>query len=369
MVWLRRSWWLVLCGLLVGGVLVVAGDPAGSGRKRLHVPPGPETPPAPDTPWIWISPDELVALPAEGAAFAAVLAAADEPYAAVPNLGDERDRANILLLAKAYAYVRTGASEHRQDVVEGLLEAIGTEDGGRTLGLGRNLLAVLIAAQLVGLDSTPWGPYFTEWLDAVRTEELLDGRSLVETHEERPNNWGTYAGASRMAADLYLRDWEDFERAVQVLRGYLGDRSAWSRFEYGLDLSWHADPANPVPINPPGTTLLGFSVDGVLPDDQRRAGIFQWPPPVSNYPYGALQGAVAQAVIAQRHGHPAWELEDRALVRALHWLANEMGSPLAGDDAWIGHVVNHFCGTDFPAPVPAQPGKNMGWTDWTHASP
>jgi hypothetical protein len=31
--------------------------------------------------------------------------------------------------------------------------------------------------------------------------------------------------------------------------------------------------------------------------------------------------------------------------------------------------VNHFCGTDLPAPVPAPPGKNMGWTDWTHPSP
>lgn len=43
--------------------------------------------------------------------------------------------------------------------------AMGTEDAGRTLGLGRNLLATLIAAQLVGLESPPWGPYFTAWLD------------------------------------------------------------------------------------------------------------------------------------------------------------------------------------------------------------
>jgi hypothetical protein len=118
-----------------------------------------------------------------------------------------------------------------------------------------------------------------------------------------------------------------------------------------------------------GATLLGRSVDGVLPDDQRRAGVFQWPPPVSNYPYGALQGAVAQAVIAERQGHPAFELEDAALLRALRWLEDEMGAPLQGDDAWVGHVMNHFLGTSFPAPVPAEPGKNRGWTDWTHPSP
>ena len=28
-------------------------------------------------------------------------------------------------------------------------------------------------------------------------------------------------------------------------------------------------------------------------------------------------------------------------------------------------IVNHAYGTSFPAALPAQPGKNMGWTDWT----
>jgi hypothetical protein len=364
-----RGWFgrLLLVALFGGALLVAPWQPLDAGRVRL----GTLAPPsyAPDTPWIWISPAEIAALPASGAAFRALLDEAEEPFAAVPSLGDERDRGNIRMLAKAYAFVRTGIPRYREEVVDGLIHVMGSEDSGRTLGLGRNLLAVVISAQLVGLESTSWGPLFAQWLAAVRTEERLDGRSLVETHEDRPNNWGTYAGASRMAADLYLRDFDDFADAVRVFRGYLGDRAAWSRFEYGLDLSWHADPANPVPVNPLGATLLGFSVDGVLPDDQRRAGPFRWPPPVSNYPYGALQGAVAQAVIAGRHGHPAWELGDAALVRALRWLEDQMGAPIQGDDAWLGHTVNHFCGTDFPAPVPAQPGKNMAWTDWTHPSP
>lgn len=367
MILLRGRWRLLLSGLLGVAVVLAAWEPGGAGRPRFKgVPRYREHP---DTVWIWLSPGEIAALPAAGPAYEALLAAADTPLPDPPNLGDERDRGNLQLLAKAYAYARTGAPRYRTAVIDIAFQAMGTEDAGRTLGLGRNLLATLIAAQLVGLESTPWGPYFTAWLDGLRTEELLDGRSLVETHEDRPNNWGTYAGASRMAADLYLRDFEDFDRAVQVFRGYLGDRSAWSGFEYGPDLSWHADPANPVPINPLGATLLAHSVDGVLPDDQRRAGVFQWPPPVSNYPYGALQGAVAQAVIADRQGHPAWQLEDAALVRALRWLADEMGAPIQGDDAWLGHVVNRFCGTDFPAPVPAEPGKNMAWTDWTHPSP
>jgi hypothetical protein len=357
---------LLLVALLGGALVPIAWEPAGAGRKRLAIPPYAEHP---DTVWIWISPQEIAALPASGPAWTALLAEADTPFPSPADLGDERDRGNLQLLAKAYVYQRTRLERYRHVVIERAVHSMGTEDAGRTLGLGRNLLATLIAAQLVGLESTGYGPAFREWLDAVRTEELLDGRDLVETHEERPNNWGTYAGASRMAAALYLRDFDEFDAALEVFRGYLGDRSAWEGFTYGTDLSWHADPAHPVPINPRGATLLGHPVDGVLPDDQRRAGPFQWPPPVSNYPYGALQGVVAQALIAHRQGVPAWELEDAALVRALRWLEDEMGAPLQGDDAWLGHIVNHFCGTDLPAPVPAPPGKNMGWTDWTHPSP
>jgi hypothetical protein len=31
--------------------------------------------------------------------------------------------------------------------------------------------------------------------------------------------------------------------------------------------------------------------------------------------------------------------------------------------------VNYYYGTAFPAPVPSRPGKNVGFTDWTHATP
>jgi hypothetical protein len=363
-----RNFARILLVAFVGGALgPIPWEAADAGRRRDDiVPPYAEHP---DTVWAWISPQEIAALPDSGPAWTALLAEADAPFPSPPYLGDERDRGNLQLLAKAYVFQRTRIPRYRHVVIERTLASMGTEDAGRTLGLGRNLLATVIAAQLVGLESTQWGPAFGEWLAAVRTEELLDGRSLVETHEERPNNWGTYAGASLMAAALYLRDFDAFDAALRVFRGYLGDRSAWAGFEYGADLSWHANPAQPVPINPRDATLLGHSVDGVLPDDQRRAGPFAWPPPISNYPYGALQGAVAQALIAHRQGVSAWELRNAALVRALRWLQDEAGAPLQGDDVWLGHVVNHFCGTDFPAPVPAAPGKNMGWTDWTHPSP
>jgi hypothetical protein len=105
----------------------------------------------------------------------------------------------------------------------------------------------------------------------------------------------------------------------------------------------------------------------VLPDDQRRAGTFRWPPPKENYVYEGLQGALAEAVILHRAGYDVFNWQDRALLRAFQWLHTQASFPATGDDSWEPYVVNKYYGTSFPAPVPSKPGKNVGWTDWTHA--
>lgn len=109
-------------------------------------------------------------------------------------------------------------------------------------------------------------------------------------------------------------------------------------------------------------------MDGVLPDDQRRGGGFTWPPPREGYVWEALQGAVVQAAILHRAGFPAFEWQDRALLRAAEWLYRQAAFPPSGDDEWQPYVINYFYGTDLPAPMPARPGKNVAWTDWTHAA-
>jgi hypothetical protein len=163
---------------------------------------------------------------------------------------------------------------------------------------------------------------------------------------------------------LYLDDEVELERAARVFKGWLGDRTTYARFKYG-ELWWQADGSRPVGINPVGSTKNGRSIDGVLPDDQRRAGAFTWPPPKENYAYEALQGALVQAMLLERAGYDAFEWEDQALLRAFEWLHEQANFPATGDDTWQPHVVNHFYGTKFPAPVPSNPGKNVGWTDWT----
>jgi hypothetical protein len=319
---------------------------------------------------IWVSPAELAELPTEGVAWATLQQAADGRLgrAKVRNQDSDHD---VRTLAVALVYARTGDESYREKAADAIDDAIGSEEDGRTLALGRNLVSYVIAADLIRLGEydSDLDEEFRDWLDEVRTERLDDDRNLIQAHEERPNNWGAHAGASRIAADIYLGDTADLERAADVFRGYLGDRLAYSGFEFG-NLSWQADPDQPVGVNPEGAVKEGVSIDGALPDDMRRGDDFENPPEHTDYPWEALQGAVVAANLLDRAGYDAWEWEDQALRRAVQYLydldAEYGGWAAEGDDLFVPWLVNDAYGTDFPTTEPVLNGKNMGWTDWTH---
>jgi predicted phosphodiesterase len=317
--------------------------------------------PGPQASGIWISPDELMQLPMSGAAWNRLASVAAQP-AGTPDVSDQHEDADVRTMAKALYAERTGDEAMREEVRALVMSAIGTEDGViETLALGKNLAGYVIAADLVGLGAAQ-DAAFRGWIAGIRHLEV-GGRTLVSTHDDRPNNWGTLCGAARMAIDLYLGDRADFDAAAAVFAGWLD--GSWPH-DYG-DLCWQADPAAPRGVNPPGSVLAGIDVDGVLPDDQRRSLLC--PPDVAceNYAWTALQGAVVQAALLSRHGYPqSWQWSDQALRRALRWLHEEAGCPAAADDGWIPPVVNSACGTSFPASTPTGLGKNVDFTDWTH---
>jgi hypothetical protein len=313
---------------------------------------------------IWISRAEVNALPITGQAWAQLLEVSRQ-HAGYPDLSDQNEDTNVRILAKALVHARTDDRTLRYEVIDGVMSAIGTEKGGRTLALGRNLAAYVIAADLVGLPPDE-DRRFREWLRDILNKKLK-GRTLRSTHEQRPNNWGTHAGASRAAVAAYLGDATELERTARVFRGWLGDRESYAGFKWGA-LSWQADRDRLTGVNPVGATRDGHSIDGVLPDDQRRAGIFEWPPPKENYVYGALQGALVQAVILSRAGYDTWEWEDRALLRAFRWLNEVANFPADGDDTCLLPLVDRVYGTNFWNGAPIQPAKNIGWTGWTHGS-
>lgn len=320
--------------------------------------------PAPAREWIWISPEEIRALPDSGKAWDAMKAQADKLWE-TPDLSDQDDPENCRVLARAYVYARTGAPAYRDSVIRSIRALPGTEDGGETLALGRELFAYIVAAELVGLPEAD-DVVFRSWLRSVRFE-VLSSKTLISTHEVRPNNWGTVCGPSRVAAALYLGDRTDFDRAVVVFRGWLGNRAAYAGFKYG-SLSWQSDPAAPVGINPQGATIQGQSVDGALPEEMRRAGDFRWPPPKENYAWTGLEGAYMQAIILARNGHPdVWQWENRALLRAYKWMVEVVGYAPVGNDAWQTHVVNWAYGTTYAAAVPCDISRAVGFAEWTCA--
>ena len=316
---------------------------------------------------IWLSPAEIAALPASGPAFLAVKKAADSTWPAA-KVSDQDSKHDTMTLAGALIAVRLGSEPHRLKTANALRAAIGTEAGGRTLALGRNLTCYVIAADLIGFRE----PAFVNWVSSVRTR-TLDGLTLVSTHEKRATNWGTMCGAARIAADLYLGDAADLARAVQVFKGWLGDRSSYAGFAFpSAAKSWSSVPAALVPVNPKGAIVGGHSVDGALIAEICRGGAFKWPPGATSYPWGGLAGAIVQAALLAKQGYPVCEWSDRALVRAYQFLRDlqaQVGGGwwIVSDAKWQPWLVNKLCGSSFPTVTPTSPGKNMGWTDWTHA--
>jgi alginate lyase len=316
-------------------------------------------------PHLVASSTELRARPTSGAAWRALRDWAGR--SAHPDISDQTDDADLIVLAKALFYARGHSASMRKGALGMIRAAIGTESGGRSLALARNLAGYVIAADLIDLprydpafDRDVFRPWLTSLLDAQ-----LDGATLRSTQEDRPNNWGTHAGAARAAVAFYLGDAGELDRTATVFRGWLGDRAAYAEFSWG-NRSWQCDQAAPVGINPVGCQRAGHSIDGVLPDDQRRAGGFRWPPPKENYVWEALQGAALEAELLTRAGYPAWAWGDKALLRAVTWLYRVDHYPAQGDDSWLPWLVDRRYGTHFRGSAPSTPGKNFGFTDWLY---
>jgi hypothetical protein len=329
---------------------------------------------------IWISEEELSRLPVSGASWDKMMSYARN-HTNDPDLKDQDDKTDTNTVAKALVYARTGDTTYAEEIVYTLQRLIELNPISRSLdwdelGASRSIGSYAIAADLIDLKT--YAPdfdknHFRPWLDKARFADTEGGSgSVVEVHEKRPNNHGTHASASRIAASLYLGDQADLDRAIQIFKGWLGDRSAYSGFKYG-DLYWQVNPEKPVGINPKGSLIDGHNVDGVLPDDQRRGGSFSWPPPQENYVYEGLQGVVVTAELLHRAGYPAFEWSDRAILRAMNWLNTTTFSdgkkyPAEGDDVWQIYIINKRYGTNFPASSTTRPGKMIGYTDWTHST-
>ena len=55
----------------------------------------------------------------------------------------------------------------------------------------------------------------------------------------------------------------------------------------------------------------------------------------------------------------------KALLRAVEFLY-DISWIADGDDLWQIWLINYSYETGFPTETAVSPGKNMGWTDWSH---
>lgn len=310
---------------------------------------------------LWLSAEELEELPNAGPAWDALVEMAEDDWDD-PDLGDNGDDHDVHVLAGALVAARTSDAE-LVERVDDALDDVAAAEIGDVLPLARNLLGYVVAADLVGYRDES----FRYWLRDVLDEDA-DGRagidSLRESAESDPSNHGTHARASVLAVGLYLDDDELVATMADRFHDWLGRSSEGFVWK---ERWWQADPDQPVGINPRGAERDGLVIDGVLPEEQRRSGRFTTEPERENYVWEALQGAVVTAELLARAGYPAWDWEDRALLRAFRWLHDVNDYPAKGDDRWQPWIVNSRYGTEFPTESPTSPGKNMGFADWTHA--
>jgi hypothetical protein len=279
--------------------------------------------------YVLLSRADLLSRPMSGAAWTTLKTWADKP-AGAPNLSDQNDQDDVVALAKSIVFARTGVASYRTDAIQMLRSAVGTELPGDALGVARNVAPLALAADFLGWHDATW----SSWLGKLRTWPNPDrAYTLISNQMKRPNNWGTHAGASRIAVDLYLGDRTDLAAAAAVFRGWAGERSAYASFTYG-ELSWQANRSSPVGVNPVGAVVLGMNVDGILPDDMRRGGVAVTVGAAGiSYTWEALQGAVLGATLLSRAGFSSWQWGDQAVRRAVARMYS-MGYPPTGDVDW-----------------------------------
>lgn len=314
---------------------------------------------------VWVTKAEVMLLPTSGAAWDTLKKQAANTQA--PNVSDQNNQNDVSTLARAMVGVRTNNLSMITKVKTDILKVANTPLTGRTLAASRNIPAYVAAAGIIDLQTLdPAGDLkFRTWLKTALTKNL-EGKTIISTHEERPNNWGTWAGAARISIALYTGDTAQLARSMQVFKGWLGDRSAYAGFDFG-DLSWQSDKSKPVAILPVGAMISGHSVSGAMPEELRRAGGFRWPPPKENYQWEAMQGAIVQAELLYKAGYTdTYQWSDQALFRAYKFINNVASYPPEGDDRWITFVVNKRYASAFPTYANASAGKGMGFTAWTH---
>jgi hypothetical protein len=356
------------------------GGPAASPSPTPHIVRGPENAAMPG---LWISRDELAALPTDVPAFERLRQAARD---GIPreDVSNQDSKGPQRVMAAALVAARLDDAAMRSDVRDAIAALIGTEDGStgghpdrnRPLGIGRNLSGYVIAADIIGLRNYDRSvdDRFRSWIDRLRTVTVRDAdESLVDSQAHDHSNWGAYISASVTAVNRYLGDTDATAASADTLRGWLGDPRGSQEWVYDTekhDYSWechYPDVTRYLPVNPAGCERDGLVIDGIIPVDMQRGGGFQVPPIHTRYPRESLHGRTIQAELLHRAGFATYEWADAALARIatrLLALAEEFDRAWYEPDIGCYRIIARRTGLDLPLAEPAV-GRSVAGIDWT----
>ena len=263
--------------------------------SQLFVDPGQGSAEAATRP-VLVSAATLKTKPMSGAAWRGLKAVADQAVGTLTlsDHGRELGRHRPGERAGLCADRRRPATE--RPVIAALKAAKGTEVGGETLALGRNLPGLVIAADLISLKTARPGVRQRRLQGLASfacSRRSLDGvdRSSTPTRSA-PTTGAPMPAPPRVAIAAYLGDTAAAGAGGESLPRLSRDRAPRMRdSSYGDDLTWQCDPdASSRRSTPSGCTKNGVNIDGVIPDDMRRGGSFRWPPSGTGISVGKLAG-------------------------------------------------------------------------------
>jgi len=318
---------------------------------------------------ILLSPAELMALPTSGPGWDAIMARIKSPYGGSYTLGT-RDESNKDVLANALAGARLNNAAYKafaRDKIAHMMAA--PRNTGDVLGTLRHLQTYIISADIIDLASfdPALNGKFRTWLaNEIRANYSGGGGggSVISIHNKKPNNFGTHAGATRIAAALYLGDAAELKAARDVWYGWAtGDPAYTPQTRTWTGTSWQCDSSHPRGINATGCSRSGVSLDGVIPEDQERCGEFSQTPCATNYIQGATDGMTLSFWMLARQGENPWAWGDRAALRQMKWKYASGQAPYSGF-RWQIPVIEKAYGIDLAGNAPTATSTNFGFADW-----
>jgi hypothetical protein len=224
---------------------------------------------------------------------------------------------------------------------------------------------VIVGADVLGIVD---GPIF-DWIASYATRKLPHNNTGVpepiwENAWSSGSNASAQVGLVHTELAVYLGDTEALAWGWDAYRRFVGDRSSPHRIGSNDD-SWQEIPADPVGIQNKGATKNGINIDGAVSNDMSRGGSVSATPGFTDYPWVGAVGFVNAAEIFHRAGFPAYEIEDKAILRAATYLKNLGGNWYDTDKRKdVKHLINVRYKVTYPLQLPVGASGLVGFSDF-----